>query len=61
MRRKSSSKLIDLSPKRKRAKPKHLLKANEEFVDYKFVELPDGSMKRKKIIKQTNRRTKYLT
>lgn len=30
-------------------------------MEYKHVEMPDGSMKRKKIIKKTTKKTKYLT
>lgn len=40
---------------------KHPLEADEEFVDYKYVTQPDGTMKRKKIIKKTTKKTKYLT
>ena len=34
---------------------------DEEFVEYKHVEMPDGYMKRKKIIKKITKKTKWLT
>ena len=34
---------------------------DEEFVDYKYVDRGDGTIKRKKIIKKTTKKTKYLT
>jgi hypothetical protein len=41
-------------------KKRPLLK-DEEFVEYKHVEMPDGTMKRKKIIKKITKKTKWLT
>ena len=40
---------------------KRPLELNEEFVEYKHVQMPDGTMKRKKIIKRVTKKTKYLT
>ena len=34
---------------------------DEEFVEYKYVDMPDGSLKRKKVIKKITKKTKYLT
>ena len=34
---------------------------DEEFVEYKHVEMPDGTWKRKKIIKKITKKTKWLT
>lgn len=34
---------------------------DEEFIEYKHVQMPDGTMKRKKIIKKVSKKTKYLT
>ena len=40
---------------------KRPLMKDEEFVEYKHVEMPDGTMKRKKIIKKITKKTKWLT
>ena len=37
------------------------MKKDEEFIEYKHVEMPDGTMKRKKLIKKVTKKTKYLT
>ena len=42
-------------------KKKYVLGPDEEFVDYKYVQQNDGSIKRKKIIKRITRMTKELT
>lgn len=34
---------------------------DEEFIEYKYVDMPDGSLKRKKVIKKITKKTKYLT
>ena len=34
---------------------------DEEFVEYKHVEMEDGTMKRKKVIKKITKKTKWLT
>lgn len=44
------------TPRKKRP-----LEKDEEFVEYKHVELPDGMMKRKKVIKKITKKTKWLT
>lgn len=59
MRRKSTNSYSSISEKRPLIK--RPLKANEEFVDYKYIEMEDGEVKRKKIIKRTDKRTKWLT
>ena len=42
-------------------KKKRPLKDNEDFIDYKYVEMDDGTIKRKKIIKSTSKKIKYIT
>jgi Ca2+-binding EF-hand superfamily protein len=42
-------------------KHKRMLDKDEEFYDYKYVKMEDGSMKRKKIIKKTTKKVKHLT
>ena len=42
-------------------KNKQALQEGEEFVDYKYINLPDGTTKRKKIIKKTIKKVKKLT
>jgi Ca2+-binding EF-hand superfamily protein len=42
-------------------KKKYIMGPDEEFVDYKFVQQQDGTVKRKKIIKRTTKTTKRLT
>ena len=37
------------------------LEKNEEFVEYKYVELPDGTKKRKRVIKKLINQVKMLT
>ena len=59
MRRKSTNSYSSISEKRPLIK--RPLKANEEFVDYKYIEMEDGEVKRKKIIKRTDKKTKWLT
>ena len=46
---------------RKMKKPKRSLQEGEEFVDYKYINLPDGTTKRKKILKKTIKKVKKLT
>lgn len=40
---------------------KRPLQDNEDFMEYKFVEMEDGTIKRKKIIKSTTKKIKYIT
>ena len=40
---------------------KYKLKANEHFIDYKFVEMADGTMKRKKVFRRVYKKIKQLT
>jgi len=42
-------------------KKKRPLMKDEEFMEYKHIEMEDGTMKRKKLIKKTTKKTKYLT
>lgn len=42
-------------------KKKRPLEENEEFVEYKHVEMEDGTKKRMKVIKRTTKKIKYLT
>ena len=42
-------------------KSKKPLGKNEEFVDYRYDKMPDGTLKRKKIIKKTQKKVKMLT
>lgn len=54
-------KLPPLVSSDRQQKKKHVLSKDEEFVEYKHVEMPDGTMKRKKIIKRMKKKIKYLT
>lgn len=40
---------------------KYELKSNEDFIEYKYYEQPDGSTKRMKLVRKTAKYTKYLT
>ena len=42
-------------------KKKYVLGEGEKFVEYKYVQQADGSIKRKKIIKRVTRYTKQVT
>lgn len=42
-------------------KKKRPLEKDEEFIEYKHVAMPDGTMKRKKIIKKITKKTKFIT
>ena len=40
---------------------KRPLEKDEEFLEYKYVDMPDGTQKRKKVIKKTEKHIKFLT
>ena len=51
----------NMSSSQKSSRKKRPLMKDEEFVEYKHVEMPDGTWKRKKIIKKITKKTKWLT
>ena len=38
-----------------------MLEPNEKFVEYRYYEQPDGSVKRMKVVMKTTKQIKYLT
>lgn len=52
--------IADLAPAKSSRKGKKLAE-NEEFVDYHYVTMPDGTKKRKRVIKRVNKKIKLLT
>lgn len=48
------------SPPKKKRKS-HVLDKNEELIEYRFKEMPDGTKKRLKVVKKTDKKIKVLT
>lgn len=49
------------SVKKKKNKNSHVLLPDEEFIDYRYKYLPDGTKKRVKLVKKTETKIKVLT
>lgn len=45
----------------KKKKKSHVLEKNEELVEYRYKEMPDGTKKRVKVVKRTDKKLKTLT
>ena len=52
---------LQTAPTYRKEKKKYKLAPDEEFVDYKFVEMPDGKIKRKKVFKRIFKSIKIMT
>ena len=56
-----NSKSMPLGGGAGRKKKSHVLEKNEEFMEYRDKDLPDGTKKRVKVVKRTEKKVKVLT